>query len=172
MKIQRIVIISFTLLLLSLSAYTQDKMTIETKVADLLARLPANDNQLTDKLMVEMLSLGETGMNEICDQVIPAGTGDDTRPRFVIESISRFLSGKNKENVRPMWEKVCIGYATDETDFSVKDFFMKQLQLFGGSESAEAIKIYLMNKEMCNPALAVISAVGGKTAETILTESL
>ena len=49
---------------------------------------------------------------------------------------------------------------------------MKQLQQFGGSKSAEAMKIYLMSKELCNPALAVISAVGGKTAETILAESL
>ena len=49
---------------------------------------------------------------------------------------------------------------------------MKQLQQFGGNQSVEAMKIYLMSKEVCNPALAVISAVGGKTAETILAEAL
>ena len=76
-------------------SYSQDKRTIETKVADLLARLPANDQQFTNSLMVDMLSLGEEGIKKICDQVIPAGTGDDTRPRFAIESLSRFLSGKN-----------------------------------------------------------------------------
>ncbi len=172
MKIKRIIIISFTLLLISLSSYAQDKRTLETKVADLLARLPANDQQFTDKLMVDMLSLGEPGIKQICDQVVPAGTGDDTHPRFAIESLSRFLSGKNYENEKPMWEKVCINYATEITDFGVKDFFMKQLQLFGGRQSAEAMKIYLMSKEVCNPALAVISAVGGKPAETILAESL
>jgi HEAT repeat protein len=172
MNVKRILLISFSLLLISLEAFPQDKRTIETKVADLLARMPSNDQQFTERLMVDLLSLGETGIKQICDQVIPAGTGDDTRPRFAIESLSRFLSGKNYENEKPMWEKVCISYATGQTDFGVKDFFMKQLQLFGRSQSAEAMKIYLMSKEICSPALAVITATGGKNAETILSESL
>ena len=172
MKMFKIFLISISLLLISVFSQAQDKRTIETKVADLLARLPANDQQFTSKLMVDMMSLGETGIRQICDKVIPAGTGDDTRPRFAIESLSRLLSGKNYENEKPMWEKVCISYALEQNDFGVKDFFMKQLQLFGGSLSAEAMKIYLTSKEICYPALAVISAVGGKTAETILAESL
>ena len=122
--------------------------------------------------MVDMLSLGEAGIKQICDKVIPAGTGDDTRARFAVESLSRFLSGKNYAGNKPQWEKICIAYATGQTDFGVKDFFMKQLQLFGGIESAEAVKIYLLNKEICDPAVAVITAVGGKTAETIFAEAL
>ena len=172
MKIQRIIIISFTLLFISVASYTQDKRTIETKVADLLARFPANDLPFTDKLMGDMLSLGETGIKQICDQIIPAGTGDDTRARFAVESLARFLSRKGKETERAMWEKICISYATGQKDNGVKDFFMKQLQLIGGDQSAEAMKIYLGSKEICEPALAVITAVGGKTAETILAESL
>jgi HEAT repeat protein len=172
MKLQRIIIIGFSLLLFSTLVYAQDTRTIETKVADLLARMPANDNQFTDKLMTDMISLGEPGLRLVCDQVIPAGTGDDTRARFAIESFTRFLSGRKQEANRSVWETICIGYATTRTDYSVKDFFMKQLQLIGGEKSAEAMKIYLQSKEVCGPALAVISATGGKTAEGILAESL
>ena len=112
MKIQKILIISSCFPAdISLSSYSQDKRTTETKVADLLARLPANDLQFTDKLMGDMLPLGEPGIKQICDQIIPAGTGDDTRPRFAVESLSRFLSQKGKENERAMWEKICISYA-------------------------------------------------------------
>ena len=71
MKIQKIVVLSFILLLISLSAFHQDKRTIETRVADLLTRLPANDRFYADKLMIEMLSLGETGIRQICDHVVP-----------------------------------------------------------------------------------------------------
>ena len=87
MKILKIFFVSCALILISVTALSQDKKTTETKVADLLAHLPANDRQLTDKLMVDMMSLGETGIKQICDQVVPAGTGDDTRPRFAIESL-------------------------------------------------------------------------------------
>lgn len=65
--------------------------TTETKVADLLARFPANDLPFTNKLMGDMLLLGEPGIRQICDQVIPTGTGDDTRPRFAVESFSGFF---------------------------------------------------------------------------------
>jgi hypothetical protein len=172
MKIQKIIIISLILLLIPFISYTQDKRTIETKVADLLARLPANDFQFSDKLMGDMLLLGETGIKQICDQVIPAGTGDDTRPRYAVESFTRFLSGAGKVNDKNAWEKICISYALEQKDNGVKDFFMKQLQLIGGDQSAEAMKIYIDSKEICEPALAVIIAVGGKTAESILAESL
>ena len=66
MKIHRILIITFSLLLVSIVSSAQDKRTLETRVADLLARLPANDQQFTDKLMVDMLTLGETGSRNWC----------------------------------------------------------------------------------------------------------
>lgn len=172
MKLQKIIIISFSLLLISLALYPQDKRTTETKVADLLARLPANDSQFADKLMGDMILLGEQGIKQICDQIIPSGSGDDTRPRFAVESFSRFLTQKGKEVDKAMWEKICISYATGQKDNGVKDFFMKQLQLVGGDSSANAMKVFLASKEICEPALAVIVAVGGKTAESILAESL
>ena len=172
MRILKLFFVSLLFLLFSLPSHTQDKRTTETKVADLLARLPANDIQFTDKLMEDMLSLGETGIKQICDQIVPAGIGDDTHPRFAVESLSRFLSRIGKETEKATWEKICITYATGQKDPGVKDFFMKQLQLIGGNQSAEAMKIYLGSKEMCAPALAVITAVGGKTAEIILAESL
>jgi HEAT repeat protein len=171
-KIPKIFISIFALLLVSLSSYPQDKRTTETKVADLLARLPATDLQLTDKLMGDMLSLGENGIKQICDQVIPYGTGDDTPPRFAIASFSRFLSTNGKEKERVMWEKICISYATGKKDPGVADFFMKQLQLIGGEQSVEAVKGFLGSRELCDAALGVITAISGSTAEKILAESL
>src|SRR5664280_2370608 len=172
MKILKILYVGLSLILLTLVSYSQDKRTTETKVADLLARLPSNDQQLTDKLMTDMMSLGETGIRQICNQVVPIGKGDDTRPRYAVESLSRYLSGNNQGNARDVWENICINYATEQTDYGVKDFFMKQLQQFGGIKSAEAMKVYLTSKELCNPALAVISTAGGKSSESILAESL
>ncbi len=172
MKIQKILIVSFSLLLISLASYSQDKRTIETKVADLLAQLPANDLQYTNKLMGDMLAIGEAGIKQICNQIIPAGTGDDTRARFAVESLSSFLSQKGYETEKAMWEKICIAYANGQKDNGVKDFFMKQLQLIGSSTSVEALKVYLNDKEICGPALAAIISAGGKTAETVLAEAL
>lgn len=172
MKIRRILVVFIGFLVFAGVSYSQDKRTIETKVADLLAQLPSNDSKYTDKLMDDMVAFGETGIKLICGQIIPAGTGDDTRARFAVESLSRFLSQRGKETERASWEKVCIFYATNQKDNGVKDFFMKQLQIVGGDATVEAMKTFLNDKEMCYPALAAIQASGSKTAEAALAESL
>jgi HEAT repeat protein len=172
MKIKRILFATLSLLLISVSSYSQDKRTLDTKIADLLAQFPANDLQYSDKLMGDMLALGEEGLNKICSQIVPSGTGDDTKARFAVDTFSRYLSRNDKVNEKTMWEKICISFATRQKDDGVKDFFIKQLQLIGGDQTAEAMKIYLSDKDNCTPAIAAITAVGGKTAEHILAESL
>lgn len=172
MRIQKIFLTCICLLIFTPGSFAQDKRTVETKVADLLAQLPANDLRYTDKLLTDMIALGETGIRQICSQVIPAGTGDDTRPRFAIESLSRFLSQKGMENERTSWEKTCIEYATGQKDNGVKDFFMKQLQTIGGDATVIAMKPFLSDKNMCYPALAAMVSAGGSIAESALAESL
>lgn len=172
MKNRNILFLSITFLLLTLQSYSQDKRTIETKVADLLAQLPASDIQYNNKLMSDIISFGDAGMKQICNQIIPIGTGDDVRPRFAVESLSRFLSQNGKDNEKANWEQLCINYAVNQKDYTVKDFFMKQLQLVGTDSSVEAMRNYLTDKSLCSPALAVISSVGGALAEKILSEAL
>jgi HEAT repeat protein len=163
------------LLFLSLVTFTvnsQDVRTIETRVADLLAQLPSRDAAYTEKLMNDMVTLGDAGIKQICNQVKPIGTGDDTKARFAVESFSRYLSKEGLEKERSGWEKICISYVADQKEYTVKDFFMKQLQLIGGDASIEAVKSYLTDKNLCSPAVAVITAAGGTQAEKVFSESL
>jgi HEAT repeat protein len=152
--------------------YSQDRRLLETKVADLLAQMPAGDNGYADKLMSDMLMLGSDGLRKICDGIVPSGSGDDTKPRYAVESFSRYIIKNGTVDDKALWEKICISYAINSKDNGVKDFFIKQLQISGGNQAAEAMKAFLSDKENCTPAIAAISAVGGKTAENILSESL
>ncbi len=172
MKFNRKYVIGLLLLMVSTVAYPQDKRTIETKVADLLAQFPASDTKYTDNLMETMLGLGEVGLRMICDRIVAPGSGDDTKPRFAIESLSRFLSQKGRENERLLWEKIIITYIAKGTDLNTKDFFIKQLQIFGDNSAVGALKSLLTDKDLCEPALAAIRAVGGIEAEAALSESL
>ena len=172
MKIDRFLLIILLLSATAFGAYSQDRRTVETKVADILARFPASNLQVTDNLMEEMLTLGEQGLKQICDKIIPPGSGNDTPQRFAIETMSRFLSQSGKEKDRKMWESLCISYVEENSDKNVKDFFMKQLQLIGGTESAQAMKKYLNDKDLCEPAVAVIAVADPSAAEAIFAEAL
>lgn len=160
------------ILMMPALSFSQDKRTLETKIADMVAQMPANDQEQLTKLMEEMQELGEEGRRKICDQIIPAGTGDDTKYRFAAESYSRYLSQKDKESDRSSWEQMCISFVSAKADAGVKDFFMKQLQLIGSDAAAEAMKILITDKSNCSPAISVLAAVGGEAAENILAESL
>ena len=165
----------FTLILAvftSIALKSQDVKSISTMVSDLLAAMPAKDSVQSGQQMRNMLHIGEDGIRMICDRVIPAGTGDDIQPRFAIANFSRFLSAEGHQADRPSWEKICISYISKNSDAGVKDFFMKQLQLVGSDESIEAVKALLKDKTLCEPALAVITATGGRKAETVLVEAL
>ena len=172
MKIKNIFLICSSFLLISVLSYSQDRRTLETKVADLLAQFPATSLSYTDRLMEDMLALGEAGLKQICDQIIPAGTGDDTRARFAVDTFSRFLSVKGRESERESWEKICISYASRKAEADVTDFFIKQLQLIGSEQAAIALKIYISDKNNCTAAISAITAIGGRVAEQILAESL
>jgi HEAT repeat protein len=172
MKIRKIFLISCSFLLVTFATYSQDNRTVETKVADLLAQLPSSDIQYTNKLMSDIFSLGNAGLNEICAQILPIGNGDDIRPRFAVASLSRYLSQYGKEQEKAKWEQLCISFAINRKDYTVKDFFMKQLQVVGTDASVEAMKVYLSDTNLCSPALAVISSVKGPLSEKVLSEAL
>ena len=172
MKIIKYLIASSLLLLLPYHSFSQDKRTLETKVADLVAQFPVNDLVYLDKLMNDMYSLGEEGLQKICDGIIPAGTGDDTKFRFAAESFSRYASQPGKEKEKMVWEKLCISGAISRKDSGVKDFFMKQLQQAGGEATTEALKMFLTDSENCTSAISAIATIGDKTAEHILAGSL
>jgi HEAT repeat protein len=172
MKLIRIFSSIICLAILSSWLYSQDRRTTATKVADILAQFPARDNTATDKLMTDLLSLGEEGLRMVCDQIIPAGTGDDTRARFAIESLSRYLSQRENGDQKSSWEKICISYVNSRRSSDVRDFFMKQLQLVGSDASVEAVRDLLTDRALCAPALGVLESVGGKLAESVLAGSL
>ncbi|MCU0456970.1 MAG: HEAT repeat domain-containing protein [Bacteroidales bacterium] len=172
MKVRSILAALLVMMMLPAVSFSQDKRTLETKIADLVAQFPVNDLVYLDKLMNDMSALGEEGLARICDQVIPAGTGDDTRFRFAVESYSRFVSGAGRDAEKQLWEKICISAIARKADPGIRDFFMKQLQLTGSDKTAEALKMLIADKENCSAAISAIASVGGRTAEQILAESL
>ncbi len=82
--------------------------------------------------MGDMLALGEAGIRLICDQIIPAGTGDDTKARFAVESLSRFLSkngnaicrkkcGKKSVSVMPPVRRTMVSRISLLNSFSLSE---------------------------------------------------
>jgi HEAT repeat protein len=152
--------------------HTQDLRTIDTRVADLLARMPVNNLDDLEKQMQEMRALGREGRLQIIAMVQPPGEGDDTRARFAIESYSRYLSSYGHEEDRYEWENECIDAVYASGYPMVRSFFLSQLKYFGTKRSVEFAAGFLTDEEMCEPAMAVIASCDSPGKEDMLAMSL
>ena len=168
---KKILIISF-LIFSSLVAYAQDKRTTETKVVDLLARMPVNNIVDLKRQMQEMSELDPEGRRQITDMIVPPGSGDDTRARFAIESYSRYLSEYGHDNEIYNWESACIDAVLSSGYPLVRSFFLSQLKYIGTERSVEFASGFLTDENMCEPAVAVITSCNSPEKEDILAMSL
>ncbi len=160
------------LLLFHAVAGSQDVRTLETRVADLLARMPADSRELTAQLMEDMYSLGDAGTAIISRQVVPAGTGDDSRARYAVASLTAHLSGDKAGERKNAWEKQCLRFMEGATDSEVRAFFMRQLNLIGSEAAVEALREFADRDETCDDAVMALQSIGSDAAMDLLASVL
>jgi HEAT repeat protein len=165
-KIRYTFISLLALLLMATPLHAQDQRTLDTKVADLLVQVPADNEQELNEQMQALLQLEEAGLQKVMDQVIPAGTGDDTQARMAVESLSRFVSQPGKEKEAAHWESLILKNLEKQSDPYVKSFLMEQLYYMGSEASLESLKKYLTDSHLHDPAIRVLrDAVPDKAAD-------
>ncbi len=168
-RLASVILIATTILQI---AGGQDIRTVQTRVADLLAQLPAKNNQTLAESMDNMFSLGKEGLDLICSQVVPPGTGNDTQARFAIESLSRHLSGIGKDAEKVVWEEICLEWLDKSSEVAVKTFFISQLHYVGTDLSVEALSTLINQYDLAEQAVSAIVAIGSDRAVKALLTSL
>jgi len=172
MKIISTLLLSAVLFAVTGAAVAQDVRTLETKVADLLAKMPAKDQEQLTSLMEEMYSLGDKGTSLICDQVVQAGTGDDARARYAVSSLTGYLSRGSDRTKTTAWEAQCLDFIRTADNYEVRTFFIRQLNLIGSDTALEVLKPYVTHEVMCSDAVMALEAIGTTKAQEMLASSL
>lgn len=159
-------------LFLQFAVNAQDVRTLETRVADLLAKLPANNQKFTANLIEEMYSLGDEGTALICQQVVSAGTGDDTKARYAVSTLTSHLSADRDNARKSVWEKQCIRFMKAAGDREVRAFFMKQLNLIGSDLAAATMTDYVRDAGICDDAVMVLKSSGSEASQKVLSDAV
>ena len=165
-------VLLFALLLISNPLAAQDKRTLDTKVADLLVQVPASDQQKLNEQMKSMLSLEEAGLQMIMDLVIPPGTGDDTKARMAIESLSRFISQPGMEAEQKGWEAMILKEIEKWENPYVKSYFISQLNYFGSDASITHLTPYLTDPKLQDPVIRAIRDIYPEGAADLFADRL
>jgi HEAT repeat protein len=154
------------------NAFAQDRRTLATKIADILAQFPAPSAAQRDRLANEMLSLGEAGIVEISRQLVSAGSGNDTAARFALNCMAAYASSFGEESKRALAEKTLIAGLAAATSPEVKTFLLSQLNLVGREDAVASAAPYLLDMDLFEPAAQLMLSVRGASARRQLLAAL
>jgi len=150
----------------------QDNRTIETKIADLLAQMPAHDGKYLNTLMTEMSTFGEDGLVSMAKMLTPTGKGSDAPVRFAIGSFSKFVADSGQEEKRILCEKAWCQALELIDNTEVKSFLIAQIQTAGDDYAIPFLKKYLNDDQLSDPACRALATIHSAKAGRALLNAL
>lgn len=159
-------------MILVIPGFTQDKRTLDTKVADILAQFPTSSAEHTDRLMSEMAALGPEGLSKFFSLIVPAGTGDDTQARYALSSLARYAGAPGREEARRFAETSFLAALNQASDKEVKSYYIRELMFCGKSPAIAALANYLGISGLSSPAVATLTSIGTEEAATAIFNGL
>ena len=177
MKIKNriISIISVALLLFSTahSVWSQADGTLETKVVEALAQMPGNDQEHTERIMKEVMEMGEEGILEFTGRLVPSGKGNDTQVRYLLHSLAVYSGGQASTiNESNLVENAFIKAIEAETNQEVQTFLIRRLAFCASNSSVSFLSNFLNEDDMFKPALASLSYIGSTQAAAAILQAL
>jgi len=159
----------FVLILATFLTQAQDQRLVKTKVADVLALLPAADNQQAARLYKELLDLGDEGLMMVADGVLPNGKPEGIASRYAVSLLTHYSSSKEEKG---RIEKVYLNALNKSNDVEVKAYFISNLKLVGSGESVGALASYIGNKDLFDPAVSALVSIGTPETRQALLDAL
>lgn len=144
----------------------------KSEVQALVERFPAQNTQARQSLASQIIAMGSEGILEVCRLLVPPGTGDDTNARYALSAMATYVSLEGGEKARVLYAKTLIKSLERQKDREVQAFLIRQLQRAGKNESVKALKRYLDDKKLCEPATQALLAIGTQEAEKVLLKAL
>src|SRR3569623_941494 len=140
--------ILFTTLILStlgMSVYAQGPGAI-------LAKEPANSAKEINANAEATAALGENGLTSMLMQLQPNGTADNTHIYDAINGLSYYVTQPGKEQWRAMAVQAYSTALSKISDKYNQAFIITQLQIVGKDDAVPALKKYLSDDQLCDPA--------------------
>ncbi len=151
-------------------ALAQDVRTLNTRIADLLARFPAESGEMLNGIARETAGLGQEGIVALCAMLRPSGTEDDTNVRFAVNGFTHYAAQAGPE-ASSLAVTAYAAALEKVPDPEVRAFLIEQLQLLGSPASVSTLGRYLYDVRLCDPAVRALASIGGAEAgKTILKQ--
>ncbi|HRP55501.1 HEAT repeat domain-containing protein, partial [Agriterribacter sp.] len=152
------------------AAQTDDNRTVTTKIADLLAKIPAEDPTELKANTQAVASLGEDGLTELVTRLNTPG--DHTRLHYAINGFSFSASEPGKENWRRMAVKAYGAALPKLSDKEAKLFIIAQLEHVGKDDAVAYLQVYLQDERLSDAAARALANINTEASKNALLQAL
>jgi len=164
------------LLVLSFTVFSQvtpqDNTSLQSRITDLLTKMPAADQVALNSQMNVLAGFGEAGLLELAGMLLPPGKGNDATVRYAISGFSNYVTGAGQEKNHLLCQAAWCKALEKEPDSDNKSFLIAQLQLVGSDEAVPFISKYLLTDQLSDPAARALTAINTPAAGRILFKAL
>ncbi len=147
--------------------------TPATKVGDALNQLPATDEALFVRLMEDLFSTGQEGVQMLASMLKPAG---EALPgvEYALDGMVLYATRPSQsDSLRNALAGNLAAVLPSLADDYNKAFVIRKLQLLGQASSIPVLTSYLSDKVLAAPASAALASIGGPQAvEALLSVPL
>ncbi|MEX2595090.1 MAG: DUF1080 domain-containing protein [Anditalea sp.] len=149
-----------------------DPRTLNTRVADLLLKLPAKDSLQLKTYMEEIRSMGENGLVAMISMLSPIGEGDNSSLEYAIGGFSFYATQNGREDWREIGVKAYCQGLVNLNDRNNQAFIMAQLEKVGKEDAVLCLQDFLNDEALCDPAVRALSNIQSPQANEALLEAL
>lgn len=158
--------------ILVLSIFLSLQLMAAPAVPQLVDKMPAPNQGTANEIYAQVLTTGPEALAEVCAMIVPPGTGDDSKARFLLSGLAFHVSRPGGETDRVVLEKALLTAWKGAKDREVRAFFLRQLRWCGGDESARALRDELNEPALCEAAAFTVLNIGGDAARDSVTAAL
>ncbi|HWW40433.1 DUF1080 domain-containing protein [Pedobacter sp.] len=176
-KILRVLLVLVMLsnALFTLTAHAQDKKderTINTRIADLLAQLPARDAVQLEGNMKEVANLGEEGYVTLISSLTTSKQGNNASIEYAIGGFTAYATKSGQQDLRNMAVNAYCKALAKLSDKQNKAFIISQFDLVGNDNAVSCLEGYLADDQLADEASRALAKIGTTSSTTALVNSL
>ncbi|HKG06612.1 MAG TPA: hypothetical protein VKB19_09155, partial [Pedobacter sp.] len=153
--IKKLLFVLIATVVLSNSGIAQDKKderTITTKIADLLAQLPARDAAQLEGNMKEIADLGEEGYVTLISGLTAPGKGNNSLIEYAVGGFTAAATKNGQQAWRTMAVSAYCKALSKVTDKQNKAFIISQFDMVGNDAAVSCLEAYLTDEQLADEA--------------------
>jgi len=168
-------IIMLTNALFTVTALAQDKKderTTTTRIADLLAQLPARNAGQLERNMKEVADLGEEGYVALITGLTASEKGNNALIEYAVGGFTAYATKTGQQNLRSMAINAYCKALPKLTDKQNKAFIISQFDLVGNDAAVACLTGYLADEQLADEASRALAKIGTASATNALLSGL